>query len=40
MHEQALHFEIMLNKMNPEILKERLGVMKEEERAEFLLNGD
>ncbi len=33
---QALHFEIMLNKMNPEILKERLSVIREDDKQELL----
>jgi len=31
-NEQAVHFEIMLNKMNPEILKERMTLIREDDK--------
>ena len=35
-NEQAIHFEIMLNKMNPEILKERMILIREDDKQELL----
>ena len=32
LHEQSIHFEIMLNKMNPEILKERMTLIREDDK--------
>ena len=32
LNEQALHFEILLNKMNPEILKERMTLIREDDK--------
>lgn len=34
LNEQAMHFEIMLNKMNPEILKERVKLISEDALAD------
>jgi hypothetical protein len=36
MEEQAVHFEIMLNKINPQILKERLVILRDKDREELI----
>ena len=36
LHEQAIHFEILINKMNPGILKERMSLIREDDKQELL----
>ena len=36
LHEQAIHFEILINKINPEILKERMTLIRDDDKQELL----
>ena len=36
LEEQAVHFEIMLNKISPAILKDRLTILRDKDRDELL----
>ena len=36
LNEQAMHFEIMLNRMNPDILRERMALMRDDDKDELL----
>ena len=36
LEEQAVHFEIMLNKISPAILKERFTILRDKDRDELL----
>ena len=36
LEEQAVHFEIMLNKISPNILKERLTILRDKDREELV----
>lgn len=36
LNEQAMHFEIILNKLSPDILKERLALIRDKDKEELL----